>query len=167
MSELKLVRDLMTVGVPTCPVDAAVIDLAKMMIEKDWEAVVVLDGEQGHAVGVVSRKELAQAYVQGEFAGLTAEDVMGERIPSVPPDIPIAVAAQIMLDEGVRAAYITHHAGGIKYPAAWLPLKNLIRHMIGDDLSDLGIRAAREQPLDTFIRRRDEARKRALHKGER
>ncbi|HLF87708.1 MAG TPA: CBS domain-containing protein [Anaerolineales bacterium] len=156
-----LVRDLMSVGVPTCPLETPVIDLAKKMLEKDWESVVVLEGEQGHAVGMVSQKELVQAYASGDPTELTAEDIMGERLPTVPPDIPITTAAQIMLDEGVRAVYITHHAGGIKYPAAWLTLKHLLRYMSGDDLSDLGIRAAREKPLDLFLRRRDEARMRA------
>jgi len=163
MSEAQLVRDLMSVGVPTCPADTPITDLAKKMLEKDWESVVVLESEQGHAVGVVSQKELAQAYAKGDYADLAAEDIMGERLPTVPPDIPIKAAAQIMIDEGVRAVYITHHAGGIKYPAAWLTLKHLLRHMTGDDLSDLGIRAAREKPLDVFIRRRDEARMRAGH----
>jgi len=158
---LLLVRDLMSVGVPTCPVDIPILDLAKIMLEKDWESVVVLESEQGHAVGVVSQKELALAYAKGDYAHLMAEDIMGERLPTVPPDIPITAAAQIMLDEGVRAVYITHHAGGIKYPAAWLTLKHLLRYLIGDDLSDLGIRAAREKPLDVFIRRREEARARA------
>ena len=164
MTEPMLVRDLMSVGVPTCPVDTPIIDLAKKMLEKDWESVVVLEGEQGHAVGVVSLREILQAYANGNYAQLTAEDIMGETIPSVPPDIPITTAAQLMLDQGTRVVYITHHAGGIKYPAAWLTLKHLLRHLTGDDLSDLGIRAAREKPLDVFIRRREEARARATQK---
>jgi hypothetical protein len=70
-----------------------------------------------------------------------------------------------MLDQGARVVYITHHAGGIKYPAAWLTLKHLLRYLTGDDLSDLGIRATREKPLDVFLRRREEARARAgFHK---
>ncbi len=153
----------MSVGVPTCPVDTPIIDLAKKMLEKDWEAVVVLESEQGHAVGVVSQRDILQAYAKGDYAQLTVEDIMLENIPAVPPDIPITAAAQLMLDQGVRAVYITHHAGGIHYPAAWLTLKHLLRHLTGDDLSDLGIRAARENPLDVFLRRRDEARRNAGH----
>ncbi|NUM45198.1 MAG: CBS domain-containing protein [Anaerolineales bacterium] len=161
MSEVLLVRDLMSVGVPTCPFNTPVVELAKKMLEKDWEAVVVLESEQGHAVGVVSQRELLQAYTQADYTKLTAEDIMGENIPTVPPDIPIIAAAQLMLDQGTRVVYITHHAGGIKYPAAWLTLKHLLRYLSGDDLSDLGIRATREKPLDVFLRRREEARARA------
>ncbi|NJN43555.1 MAG: CBS domain-containing protein [Anaerolineae bacterium] len=67
MTEKLLVRDLMAVGVPTCPADTPIIDLAKKMLEKDWEAVVVLESEQGHAIGVVSQKEIAQAYAKGDL----------------------------------------------------------------------------------------------------
>jgi CBS domain-containing protein len=157
-----LVRDLMTVGVPTCPADFPIGNLAKTMLERDWEAVVVLEKEQGHAVGVVGRAELASAFTKNVPRDTPAEEIMRERLVTLPPDIPVLAAAQIMLDEGVRAAYITHHAGGIEYPAAWLTFTHFLRHLVGDDLSDLGIRAAREKPLDTFFRRRDEARKRGL-----
>ncbi|MCB9135923.1 MAG: CBS domain-containing protein [Anaerolineales bacterium] len=160
-----LVRDLMSVGVPTCPVDTPVTALVKKMLEKDWEAVVVLESEQGHAVGMVSQADILQAYTREDYTHLTAEDVMGEALPIVPPDIPITAAAQLMLDQGTRVVYITHHAGGVKYPAAWLTLKHLLRYLSGDDLSDLGIRATREKPLDVFLRRREEARARAsFHK---
>lgn len=156
-----LVRDLMSVGVPTCPFDTPVVDLAKKMLEKDWEAVVVLESEQGHAVGLVSQKDLLQAYTNRDYTKLIAEDIMGESLPTVPPDIPITAAAQLMLDQGTRVVYITHHSGGIKYPAAWLTLKHVLRYLTGDNLNDLGIRATREKPLDVFLRRREEARTRA------
>ncbi|NJN43556.1 MAG: CBS domain-containing protein [Anaerolineae bacterium] len=97
---------------------------------------------------------------------MTAEHIMRERLITVPPDIPITVAAQIMIDEDVRAVYMTHHAGGIEYPAAWLTFNHLLRHLTGDDLQDLGIRAAREKPLDVFLRRRNEALLRAKQNKE-
>jgi CBS-domain-containing membrane protein len=64
MTEQMLVRDLMSVGVPTCSVETPIIDLAKKMLEKDWEAVVVLESEQGHAVGMVSQADILQAFTR-------------------------------------------------------------------------------------------------------
>jgi hypothetical protein len=89
---------------------------------------------------------------------------MQDGVPQVPPDIPLPVAAQIMQDQGVRVVYMMHHAGGIAYPAAMLSYKHLLRHLAMEsqsDLNDLGIKAEREAPLETFIRRRDAARQRA------
>ncbi len=163
--EPKLVRDLMTVGVPTCPWDTTILELTQRMLEKEWEAVVVLESEQGHAIGVVSRDDLVRAYVQGDWENLRAEQVMSDGLHSVPPDIPITTAAQIMGDLGVRALYITHRAGGIEYPAAMLTYTHLLRHLSGQNIADLGIQAERKAPLDEFLRRRDEALRRATESG--
>ena len=158
-----LVRDLMSVGVPTCALDDSVVELTRWFLEKDIEGAVVLD-DNGHGAGVVTHDELVKAYAKGGYELLTAQDVMRADVPTVPPDIPLTAAAQIMQDMKTRIIYMTHHAGGIEYPAAYLTYKHLLRHLAaedGEDLKDLGIKAEREAPLEMFYRRRDEALKRA------
>lgn len=159
MTEKKLVRDLMTVGVPSCPPDFLIKDLLPLMLERQWEALVILD-ENGHAVGMIGQPELVRAYGRTDFDQLTAQDIMEPDLPSAPPDIPLTAAAQIMQDLGVRVLFIMHHAGGRSYPAAWLTYQHLLRHLGGIDLAETGIHAAREAPLDVFLRRREEARRR-------
>jgi predicted transcriptional regulator len=157
----KLVRDLMSVGVLTCPPHTAVTDLARLFLEKEVEAVIVLD-DQGHAVGTVNRDELVRAYAHNEYQELTVEAIMRDGVVQAPPDIPLTAAAQIMQDYGVRALFLMHHAGGIEYPAAMLTYSHFLRHMAAgseEELRDLGIKAEREPPLATFLRRRDEARR--------
>jgi CBS domain-containing protein len=163
MAEIKLVRDLMTVGVKTCPLGAPITEITRLLLDLDLESVVVLDAE-GHAVGIVSQEELVLAYARDDARSLTAEDIMREGVPEVPPDIPITAAAQLMRDMRVRMVFLMHHADGIHYPAAALSYKHLLRHLAAQDsadLSDLGIKAERQSPIDTFIKRRDEARRRA------
>jgi CBS domain-containing protein len=167
MANITLVRDLMTVGVPTCPPDTSITAITRLLLEHDHEGVVVLDHE-GHAVGVVSQDDLVRAYARDDRASLTAEKMMTEGVPQVPPDIPLTAAAQIMRDLGVRIVFLMHNADGITYPAALLSYRHLLRHLAaGDDadLKDLGIRAEREAPLETFIRRRDEARRKTREAG--
>lgn len=167
ISSRKLVRDLMTVGVPTCPPDTPIVNLTRLMLEKNFEAVVVLDGEEGHALGVVSQTELVKAYQREDAHSLTAENIMHEGVPEVPPDIPLEVAAQMMLDQNVRAFFLMHHAGGIVYPAAMITYRHLLRHLAAqsdDDLKDMGVAAARKAPLEQFIERRDAALKASQHK---
>jgi hypothetical protein len=125
--------------------------------------VVVLD-ERGHAVGAVTRQDLLRAFSEGQEIDARAEDVMRDRLPQVPPDIPLSAAAQIMEDLHVSILYIMHHAGGIAYPAAILTAEHILRLLAAageEELNDLGIKAQREAPLDTFYRRRDEARRQA------
>ena len=160
----KLVRDLMTVGVPTCPPDTRLVDLVRLMLEKNWEAVVVLDGEEGHALGVVSQAELVKAYEREDVRSLKVEDIMREGVPQIPPDVPLTVAAQMMRDQHVRTFFLMHNAAGVTYPAAMITYRHLMRHLAAqsdNDLKDMGIAAARKAPLEQFIERRDAAKRAA------
>ena len=155
-----LVRDLMTVGVLTCTSDTPLGDLARLMLEKTAEAVAVL--EDGNAVGVVDQNDLVRAYTRQDVSTLKAEDIMQEKVPEVPPDIPIIAAAQLMLDEGKRSIFLMHYSAGIGYPAAVITYRHILRHLAAsspDELRDLGIQAERQTPLEAFILRRDAARR--------
>jgi CBS domain-containing protein len=154
-SQRKLVRDLMKVGVPTCSPHTPVPEVARLLLDGNLEGIVVLDSE-GHGIGVVTRDDLVRAYAREDAKALTAEDVMSEGVPQVPPDIPLVAAAQLMRDQGWRVVYLMHNAGGIVYPAAMLSYTHLLRHLAAqsdEDLSDLGIAATRQAPLDAFRQR--------------
>ncbi len=156
-SNLKLVRDLMTVGVVTCGSKIPVTTIAEAILEKDIEAVVVLD-DMGHALGIVGKAELIKAYGRGDYHDLVADDIFSDGVPQFPPDIPLSAAAQLMLDQNVRVFFLMHRAGGIEYPAAAISFKHFLRHMAmeePEDLKDMGISADRKSPLETFLERRD------------
>jgi CBS domain-containing protein len=157
---IKFVRDLMTIGVETCSPDTPIVEIVRAMLINQLDEIVVL--EEGNALGVVGQKELIRAYASDDFRSLVAEDVMREGIPQAPPEIPLAAAAQVMLDLDVRTLFLMHQSAGIEYPAALISFRHLLRHMLAenvDELRDLGIKAERRLPLETFIERRDAARK--------
>ena len=160
-----IVRDLMTVGVTTCSIGTPLSEIARLMVEKNLEAVVVLD-EEGNARGYVGQDEAVGAISRPDCRELKVEDVLREDIPEIPVDIPIPAAAQIMQDKGVRVLFFLHHAGGIAYPAGILTYRHILRFLAArspTDLRDLGIQAARLSPLDVFIQRRDAAKKKNIH----
>jgi CBS domain-containing protein len=163
MGNRRLVRDLMTVGVPSCSLETSIQQVARLLLNSDIDCVVVLDSE-GHAQGIVSQDELVKAYAAENWEDLIAEDVMREGVPQIPPDIPLHVAAQIMRDQKTRSVFMMHNAGGIIYSAAVLSYRHFLRHMAAKDdeeLKDLGNQAARKMPLEVFIERRDAARRKA------
>lgn len=163
MPDTKLVRDLMTVGVPTCKTDVPAADIARFLIDNNVEEMVVL-GSEGEGVGVVGYEELVRAYGREDVKSLKAEDIMREGVPELPSDIPLTVAAQMMRDRGIRVAYMTHNSSGIIYPAAMISYRHIVRHIAAKDeneLKDLGIKAERKSPLEVFIAKRDNARKEA------
>jgi len=159
-----LVRDLMTVGVPTCKRDTPAGDIARFLLEKNVEGMCVLD-EAGNGIGVVGVDELITAYSLKENAQtLTAEDIMREGMPTLQADMPLTLAVQFMRDKGARIAYLIHNAAGIIYPAAFITYHHILRCLAAADeseLRDLGIEAERESPVETFIKRRDKAREKA------
>lgn len=155
----QLVRDLMTVGVLTCTPQTTVSEIAKLLLDHDLDEVIVLD--DGKALGVVGQDDLVAAFARDETKSLMAIQVMREGVPQIPPDIPLAAAAQIMRDQGVRTFFLMHHAAGIEYPAAALSYKHFLRLLAAEDnedLRDLGIKADRVLPLDEFIKRRQASR---------
>jgi len=161
MTEQKLVRDLMTVGVPTCKWESPIKDIARFLLEHYVEAMCVLDAE-GHGIGVVGEQELVSVYGRENLDELVAEDIMSEGVPELSPDIPLTVAAQMMKDQGIRIAYMMHNSAGIIYPAAYISYRHILRHIASkdeSDLKDLGLAAVRKSPIEQFIERRDEARK--------
>jgi CBS domain-containing protein len=158
-----LIRDLMTVGVPTCKWETPIKDIARFLLEHHVEAMCVLD-EEGHGIGVVGEQELVSAYGRDNPDELKAEDIMSEGVPELGADIPLTAAAQMMKDMGIRIAYMMHNSAGIIYPAAFISYRHILRHIAAKDekdLKDLGLAAERKSPIEQFIERRDEARRKA------
>jgi len=156
-----LVRDLMTIGVPTCKAGMAIVDIARFLIENNVEELVVL-GSEGEGIGIVGYEELVSSYHRENIRELTAEDVMREGIPELPSDLPLVLAAQMMKDKKVRVAYMNHNSAGIIYPAAAISYRHIIRHLAARDeseLKDLGLAAERKSPLEVFIEKRENAKR--------
>ena len=133
MPDIVLVRDLMTVGVPTCKNDTPVAEIARLLLDLNTEGVCVLDNE-GSGLGVVGFEELAAVYGRENARDLKAEDVMREGMPTLPADMPLPLAAQFMRDQHTRIAYMTHNSAGIIYPAAYITYRHLLRHLAAKPL---------------------------------
>ena len=163
MTDAKLVRDLMTVGVPTCKTSTPIVDIARFLVDNNVEEMVVL-GSEGEGVGVVGYEELVSEYHRENIRECTAEEVMSEGVPELPSDIPLTVAAQMMKDKKIRVAYMNHNSAGVIYPAASISYRHIVRHLAARDeseLKDLGLTAKRKLPIEVFTERRNEARKKA------
>jgi len=157
---VKLVRDLMHIGVTTCPANTTLADAVRLLLQERLESLIVLDDNR-HAIGLVAQMEAVAAYGRSGAKAkapevLTLAEVMQPHIPEIPPDIPATAAAQIMIDQGVRALYLMHHDGGISWPAAVLRFEDILRYMAAEsdeEIADMGAGAARKTPFDLFKER--------------
>jgi len=110
---------------------------------------------------MLSRREAVAVYGRSgvdmhDVRTLTVADVMKPDIPEVPPDIPAAAAAQIMLDQSIREIYLMHHGGGASWPAAVLRFEDILRYLSAEseaDVADLGAGAPRTSPIEAFMER--------------
>ena len=147
-----LVRDLMQVGVPTCREDTPLKDAARLLVERNVAALIVLD-EDANMVGWIGEQHVARA-INRDYAKLTAGHIMDEHVPEILPDVPAAAAAHLMLDRGLRQLFVTHHAGGIKYPAAVITLQDVCRIIAGMERAPgVGVGAERPTAVDLFKHR--------------
>jgi CBS domain-containing protein len=129
MSAPTMVRDVMLRGVETCKIDTPVSDIARLLLDRALEGVVVMD-EYGHGVGVVTQAEMVAAFARPNYSPqLTAEDIVSVDVPQVPPDIPIQAAAQMMQDMNIRAVFLVHRGDGGTNPSAILSYKEILKHM--------------------------------------
>jgi CBS domain-containing protein len=156
-NKIMLVRDLMHVGVMTCPADTSVVEATRILLDQNLESLLVLD-ENGHTAGVFGRHEAVKAYIDqenhsGDWQTLTVADVMHANILEVPPDIPATTAAQIMLDEDTRDIYLLHHAGGIGWPAAMFRFDEVLRYLGAEseaEVAAMGVGAPRKSGIEFF-----------------
>jgi CBS domain-containing protein len=162
-----LVRDLMQIGVTTCPGSTLIAELAEIMLSRDLFSVIILDREDGNAVGVVDQSDLMRAFTLDDYENLNAEQIMQETIPQVPADIPLKTAIQMMLDNHLQTYYLMHHSGGISYPAAYFSYRNVLRFLAARDemdLADLGIDKEKRLPLEESYKKRNVARRSVFNK---
>lgn len=152
---VKLVRDLMRIGVNTCPAGTPLAEAVRLLLRDGLESLVVLD-DRGHAVGLFGRREAVAGYARmgigaGEGEALTVADVMRPNIPQVPPD-----TAPLMLDQAVREFYLLHHDGGASWPSAVFRFDDVLRDLAAEseaEVAAMGAGAARKSPIERFRER--------------
>ncbi len=116
----RLVRDLMTIGVPVCrDTETCGTVAARLACQTPSAEVVVALDEDGMACGWTTAAALAARPAEPVSA------VLDEVIPQVPPDLPAAAAAQLLRDRGVAYAFLMHDWPGEPRPSALIALKTL------------------------------------------
>lgn len=174
-----LARDLMTPDVVTVPPETPVMAMARLLADRGISAVPVVDGA-GKVLGIVTEADLIRRLAGEEdkpaswfgtlfadpasqaerFArthGVTAQDLMTEKVVSVSPETTAAHVAQMMERQGIRRVVVVENdkLKGIVSRA------DLLRALVAPphqdaDLSDERVRRAvmeamKKQPwTDTF-----------------
>jgi len=116
-------------GVVTCGVDANAAEVARIMLDNDVSALVVID-ERLNACGVISKTDLI-GYYGKDLSLITAEDVMTSEILTVSPDTLVHEAVQLMLERRIHQLVIVTKGGAHRRPVAIFTTGDAVALMAG------------------------------------
>lgn len=103
-------------GVVTCGVDANAAEVARIMLDNDVSALVVID-KRLNACGVISKTDLIKSYGK-DLALINAEEIMTSEILTVSPDTLVHEAVQLMLEHRIHQLVIVTQGGAHRRPVA-------------------------------------------------
>ena len=125
----RIIRDFMCRGVVTCGVNANAAEVARIMLDNDVSALVVID-ERLNACGIISKTDLIRSYGK-DLSLISAEDIMTSEILTVSPDTSVREAVQLMLDRGIHQLVIVTRGGAHRRPVAIFTTGDAVALMAG------------------------------------
>ncbi len=106
----KLLRDVMTRGVVTVSINDTVMQIARLLTEKDISGVVVI-GDEGKAVGVISEMDIIKVIGIENWENKTAESIMTSNLETVEPTSRLIDAANMMNRKHVHRLLVLSERG--------------------------------------------------------
>ncbi len=108
--ENKLLRDIMTRGVVTVPLDAPAKQIATLLSRHRLSGAAVI-GPDGEAMGVISDMDLLRIIGEENWEKIPAESIMTPRLETVGPTSTVADAAKIMKEKHIHRLLIFSERG--------------------------------------------------------
>ncbi len=124
------VRDLMHRGIISCTPTDTVGTVAKIMVNKEIHAVVVMD-EQGKAIGVVSQTDMVlarQGRTPDEARSMRAKDVMTPGCATCDAEMLLSDAVSLMTGRRMHRLVVTEK----DQPVGVISMTDVVRKIIGE-----------------------------------
>lgn len=124
----KLLRDAMTRGVVTVPMDYTVKDIAVMLTRQGLSAIVVISPD-GEAVGVISDMDILKVMGKDGWEDMSAENIMTTRIETARPTSTLNEAAKIMREKNIHRLLVFSEqgVGASQRPIGILSASDIVR----------------------------------------
>ncbi|MCD4703356.1 MAG: CBS domain-containing protein [Methanosarcinaceae archaeon] len=130
IAENMLVKDVMTRGVVTVPLDASAANITKAMAENDVSAIVAVDGN-GEAFGMISEMDVLKEMRGKDWKIETVEDLMAASVETVKPSTTVRDAADIMVKKHIHRLIVMSedNVGASNRPIGVLSANDIIREL--------------------------------------
>lgn len=124
----KLLRDAMTRGVVTVPMDVTVKDVAVMLTGQGLSAIVVISPD-GEAVGVISDMDILKVIGKDGWENMAAETIMTTNIETARPTSTLNEAAKIMREKHIHRLLVfsEHGVGASQRPIGILSASDIVK----------------------------------------
>lgn len=126
--EDKLLRDVMTRGVVTVPLDATAKEIVAMLSRHGLSAVAVI-GPDGEAMGIISEMDLLKVIGKENWKNFTAESIMTPHIEIAKPTSTLGEAARIMREKHIHRLLVFSErgVGASQRPIGILSASDIVR----------------------------------------
>ena len=124
------VRDLMHLGIISCTPDDTIGTVAKVMVEKEIHAVVVMD-KLGQAIGVVSQTDMVlarQGRTPDQARAMLASEVMTPGCATCDADMLLSDAVSLMTGRRMHRLVVTEK----EKPVGVISMTDVVRKIIGE-----------------------------------
>ena len=130
IAENMLVKDVMTRGVVTVPLDASATDITKTMAENDVSAIIAVD-DNGEAFGMISEMDVLKEMRGKNWKIETVEDLMASSVETVKPSTTVRDAADIMVKKHIHRLIVMSedNVGASNRPIGVLSANDIIREL--------------------------------------
>lgn len=125
-----LLRDIMTRGVTSVPMDITLREVAKIMVNQNVSGVAVTD-HTGEIMGFITEMDMLHVVIDKSLLDNTAEAIMTTSLKSINPSTNIESAASVMLDAHIHRLIILSESGmgASDRPVGILSASDIIRQL--------------------------------------
>jgi predicted transcriptional regulator len=124
----KLLRDVMTRGVVTVPMDATAKQIATLLSKQRLSAVAVI-GHDCDLMGLISDMDMLKVIGQEGWESISAETMMTSHVETVKPTTTLGDAAKIMREKHIHRLIVFSEkgVGASQRPIGVLSASDIIR----------------------------------------
>ena len=125
-----LLRDIMTRGVTSVPMDITLREVAKILIDQSVSGVAVTD-HNGEIMGFITEMDMLHVVVDKSLLDCTAEEIMTTSLKSISPSTDLETAASVMLEARIHRLIILSESGmgASDRPVGILSASDIIRQL--------------------------------------
>ncbi|KGK99029.1 histidine kinase [Methanococcoides methylutens] len=130
IAENMQVKDVMTRGVVTVPMESNAVEIARTMADNNVSAIVAIE-ENGETFGVISDVDILRKMKDKNWEISSVEDIMSDSVETISPSSTVHDAADLMVDKKVhRLIVMSEETVGASYrPIGILSARDIIKQL--------------------------------------